>query len=105
MLLCYPLMLASIDVLVLLVHHAGQGLRGGGLIDLVGARSREFIVRAALARDRRNRVGRRRHSCGTTVVASRVVLSRNRVERRGHSPLAMRSAEAHGRHGIHPTRR
>ncbi|MGY1730036.1 DUF2254 domain-containing protein [Geodermatophilus sp. SYSU D01045] len=45
MLLCYLLMLASIVVLVLFVHHAGQGLRVAGLIDLVGDRSREFIVR------------------------------------------------------------
>jgi uncharacterized membrane protein len=45
MLLSYALMLASIIVLVLFVHHAGQGLRVAGLIDLVGDRSREFIVR------------------------------------------------------------
>ncbi|MGY1738663.1 DUF2254 domain-containing protein [Geodermatophilus sp. SYSU D00684] len=45
MLLCYLLMLASIVVLVLFVHHIGQGLRVAGLIDLVGDRSREFIVR------------------------------------------------------------
>src|SRR3954452_24147580 len=45
MLLSYVLMLASIVVLVLFVHHAGQGLRVAGLIDLVGDRSREFIVR------------------------------------------------------------
>src|SRR3954464_13324022 len=45
MLLCYVLMLASIVVLILYVHHAGQGLRVAGLIDLVGDRSREFIVR------------------------------------------------------------
>ncbi|HEY4603856.1 MAG TPA: DUF2254 domain-containing protein, partial [Blastococcus sp.] len=45
MLLCYVLMLASIVVLVVFVHHAGQGLRVAGLIDLVGDRSRELIVR------------------------------------------------------------
>ncbi|MGY1782825.1 DUF2254 domain-containing protein [Geodermatophilus sp. SYSU D01036] len=45
MLLCYLLMLASIVVLVLFVHHIGQGLRVAGLVDLVGDRSREFIVR------------------------------------------------------------
>src|SRR4051794_38477195 len=45
MLLSYVLMLASIVVLVLFVHHAGQGLRVSGLIDLVGDRSRDFIVR------------------------------------------------------------
>jgi uncharacterized membrane protein len=45
MLLSYVLMLASIIVLILFVHHAGQGLRVAGLIDLVGDRSREFIVR------------------------------------------------------------
>ncbi|WP_343907578.1 DUF2254 domain-containing protein [Nocardioides aquiterrae] len=45
MLLCYSLMLASLVVLVLFVHHAGQGLRAAGLIDLVGDRSHEFIVR------------------------------------------------------------
>src|SRR4051794_4469613 len=45
MLLAYVLMLASIVVLILFVHHAGQGLRVAGLIDLVGDRSREFIVR------------------------------------------------------------
>ncbi|MGY1669346.1 DUF2254 domain-containing protein [Geodermatophilus sp. SYSU D00710] len=45
MLLCYVLVLASIVVLVLFVHHAGQGLRVAGLIDLVGDRSRELIVR------------------------------------------------------------
>src|SRR4051794_11578727 len=45
MLVSYVLMLASIIVLILFVHHAGQGLRVAGLIDLVGDRSREFIVR------------------------------------------------------------
>ncbi|MGY1805614.1 DUF2254 domain-containing protein [Blastococcus sp. SYSU D00922] len=45
MLLCYLLVFASIVVLILFVHHAGQGLRVAGLIDLVGDRSREFIVR------------------------------------------------------------
>jgi uncharacterized membrane protein len=45
MLLSYVLMLASVVVLVLFVHHAGQGLRVSGLIDLVGDRSRGFIVR------------------------------------------------------------
>ncbi len=45
MLLSYGLMLASLVVLVLFVHHAGQGLRASGLIDLVGDRSRELIVR------------------------------------------------------------
>ena len=38
-------MLASIVLLVAFVHHACQGLRVAGLIDLVGDRSREFIVR------------------------------------------------------------
>jgi uncharacterized membrane protein len=45
MLLSYALMLASIVVLVLFVHHAGRGLRAAGLIDLVGDRSRDFIAR------------------------------------------------------------
>src|SRR5436190_10604690 len=45
MLLSYVLMLASIVVIVLFVHHAGQGLRVSGLIDLVGDRSRAFIIR------------------------------------------------------------
>src|SRR3954470_7657656 len=45
MLLSYVLMLASIIVLVLFVHHAGQGPRAAGVIALGGARSREFIVR------------------------------------------------------------
>src|SRR3712207_2631476 len=45
MLLSYVLMLASLVVLVLFVHHAGQGLRVAGLIDLVGDRNREFIAR------------------------------------------------------------
>src|SRR3954469_12299791 len=45
MVLCYVLMFASIVVLILFVHHAGQGLRVAGLIDLVGDRSREFIFR------------------------------------------------------------
>ncbi len=45
MVLSYVLMLTSIVVLILFVHHASQGLRVAGLIDLVGDRSREFIVR------------------------------------------------------------
>jgi uncharacterized membrane protein len=45
MLLSYLLMLASVIVLILFVHHAGQGLRVAALIDLVGDRSRGFIVR------------------------------------------------------------
>ena len=45
MLVSYGLMLASLVALVLFVHHAGQGLRAAGLIDLVGDHSREFIAR------------------------------------------------------------
>src|SRR5205085_810054 len=45
MVLSYVLMLASIIVLILFVHHAGQGLRVAALIDLVGDRSRDLIVR------------------------------------------------------------
>jgi uncharacterized membrane protein len=45
MLLCYALMFASLFVLILFVNHAGQGLRVSGLIDLVGDRTRELIVR------------------------------------------------------------
>ena len=55
MLLSYVLMLASIIVLILFVHHAGQGLRAAGLIDLVGDRSREFIVREHGDHARRHR--------------------------------------------------
>src|SRR4051795_6188667 len=47
MVLCYVLMLASIVVLILFVHHAGQGLRVAGLIDLVGDRTRLLIARAS----------------------------------------------------------
>jgi uncharacterized membrane protein len=43
-LLAYLLMLASIVVLILFVHHAGQGLRVAGLIDLVGDRTRALIA-------------------------------------------------------------
>ena len=46
MLLCYLLMLASVVVLVLFVHHTGQGLRVAGLVDLVGDRCRDAIVAA-----------------------------------------------------------
>jgi uncharacterized membrane protein len=42
-LLAYLLMLASLVVLILFVHHAGQGLRVAGLIDLVGDRTRALI--------------------------------------------------------------
>src|SRR4051794_13694724 len=45
MLLCYALMFASVFVLILFVNHAGRGLRVSGLIDLVGDRTRELIVR------------------------------------------------------------
>jgi uncharacterized membrane protein len=48
MLLSYLLMLASIVVLILFVHHAGQGLRAAGLIDLVGDRTRLLIVASCL---------------------------------------------------------
>jgi uncharacterized membrane protein len=44
-LLAYVLLAASIVMLVLFVHHAGQGLRVAGLIDLVGDRTRELIAR------------------------------------------------------------
>jgi uncharacterized membrane protein len=44
MLLAYLLMFASIVTLVLFVHHAGQGLRAAGLIDLVGDRTRRLIT-------------------------------------------------------------
>jgi uncharacterized membrane protein len=44
MLLAYLLMFASIVTLVLFVHHAGQGLRAAGLIDLVGDRTRALIA-------------------------------------------------------------
>jgi uncharacterized membrane protein len=45
MLLSYVLMFASVSVLIVFVHHAGQGLRVSGLIDLIGDRSRELILR------------------------------------------------------------
>jgi uncharacterized membrane protein len=45
MLLCYALMFTSVFVLILFVNHAGQGLRVSGLIDLVGDRTRDLIVR------------------------------------------------------------
>jgi uncharacterized membrane protein len=46
-LLAYALMAASVVVLILFVHHAGQGLRVAGLIDLVGDRTRLLIARQA----------------------------------------------------------
>ncbi|WP_255411186.1 DUF2254 domain-containing protein [Blastococcus sp. TF02-09] len=42
-LVSYLLMLASLLALVLFVHHAGQGMRASGLIDLVGDRTRDLI--------------------------------------------------------------
>jgi uncharacterized membrane protein len=45
MLLAYLLMFSSIVFLILFVHHAGQGLRAAGLIDLVGDRTRSLIER------------------------------------------------------------
>ncbi|MDZ5661768.1 DUF2254 domain-containing protein [Nocardioides sp. S-58] len=45
MLIAYLLMLASIVVLVLYVHHAGQTLRVAGLIDLVGDHLHEELHR------------------------------------------------------------
>jgi uncharacterized membrane protein len=45
MLLCYALMFVSVFVLILFVNHAGRGLRVSGLIDLVGDRTRELLVR------------------------------------------------------------
>jgi uncharacterized membrane protein len=44
MLLADLLMFLSIVTLVLFVHHAGQGLRAAGLIDLVGDRTRVLIA-------------------------------------------------------------
>jgi uncharacterized membrane protein len=43
MLLAYLLMFASVVLLILFVHHAGQGLRVAGLIDLVGDQTRRLI--------------------------------------------------------------
>jgi uncharacterized membrane protein len=43
-LLSYALMLLSIGTLILFVHHAGQGMRASGVIDLVGDRTRALIV-------------------------------------------------------------
>jgi uncharacterized membrane protein len=45
MLLAYLLMFGSIVMLILFVHHAGQGLRAASLIDLVGDRTRSRIER------------------------------------------------------------
>jgi uncharacterized membrane protein len=45
MLLAYLLMFTSIVMLILFVHHTGQGLRAAGLIDLVGDRTRSLIQR------------------------------------------------------------
>jgi uncharacterized membrane protein len=44
-LLCYVLTLASVATLLLYVHHVGQSLRVGGMIDLVGETTREEIER------------------------------------------------------------
>jgi uncharacterized membrane protein len=46
-LLAYLLVVSSVVVLILFVHHAGQGLRVAGLIDLVGDRTRLLIAREA----------------------------------------------------------
>jgi uncharacterized membrane protein len=46
-LLAYLLMATSLVMLILFVHHAGQGLRVAGLIDLVGDRTRLLIAREA----------------------------------------------------------
>jgi uncharacterized membrane protein len=43
MLLAYLLMFASVVMLILFVHHEGQGLRVAGLIDLVGDETRRLI--------------------------------------------------------------
>jgi uncharacterized membrane protein len=43
-LLSYLLLAASVVMLILFVHHAGQGLRVAGLIDLVGDRTRTLIA-------------------------------------------------------------
>jgi uncharacterized membrane protein len=45
LMLAYLLMFASLVMLILFVHHAGQGLRAAGLIDLVGDRTRSLIQR------------------------------------------------------------
>jgi uncharacterized membrane protein len=50
MLLAYLLTAASIVMLILFVHHAGQGLRAAGLIDLVGDRTR-LLIRREYPRD------------------------------------------------------
>jgi uncharacterized membrane protein len=42
-LISYALILGSVLALVLFVHHAGQGIRASGLIDLVGDRTREQL--------------------------------------------------------------
>ncbi|HEX4256873.1 MAG TPA: DUF2254 domain-containing protein [Streptosporangiaceae bacterium] len=42
-LISYALILGSVLALVLFVHHAGQGIRVSGLIDLVGDRTREQL--------------------------------------------------------------
>jgi uncharacterized membrane protein len=46
-LLAYLLVATSVVMLILFVHHAGQGLRVAGLIDLVGDRTRLLIAREA----------------------------------------------------------
>jgi uncharacterized membrane protein len=43
MLLAYLMMFASVVMLILFVHHAGQGLRVAGLVDLVGDRTRAQV--------------------------------------------------------------
>jgi uncharacterized membrane protein len=42
-LISYALILGSVLALVLFVHHAGQGIRASGLIDLVGDRTRDQL--------------------------------------------------------------
>jgi uncharacterized membrane protein len=42
----YALILGSVLALVLFVHHAGQGIRASGLIDLVGDRTRDQLETA-----------------------------------------------------------
>ena len=67
MLLSYVLMLASIVVLILFVHHAGQGLRVAGLIDLVGDRAASSSSASTETARRHRRPGRdRRRSSPAT---------------------------------------
>ena len=95
----FVLVLASIAVLVMYVHHIGQALRVSALIELVGDDTRALIDRVYVDKGRRGHLRRRRHPGARVRCHHR---DRVRSPRRGGTTRRLRTRARADARGVRP---